>query len=181
MPIHWQVELLLFRFSNYGNFRKVGNFHHQYWFIWICFLKSTHRKWLLTLIPCFSWMFPDELTKTVMLLTCIGWVPILNLNTNCSDWGVHGSPQSLQANARSVPHISSRLPPSTFFPVHHSLIILSIDTIQSESMTASLNKPQWNWILYTWSLQHLCKLYSFLNCEVFLSIHALVEICYGHI
>jgi hypothetical protein len=157
MPIHWQVEFLLFRFSNYGSFWKVGNFHHHYWFIGNSFLNLTHRKRLSTLILYFSWIFPSKLAKTVMLLTCIWWVPISNLNTNCSDWGIHGSPQSLQENARTVPQISSLLSPSTFFPIHHSLIILPIDAIESESMTASLNKPQWNWILYAWSLEHLCK------------------------
>jgi hypothetical protein len=56
----------------------------------------------------------------------------------------HDFPQSLQADARIVPQIRQLSLPSTFFPIHYSLIILPFDAIQLELLTALLNKPQIN-------------------------------------
>jgi hypothetical protein len=50
-----------------------------------------------------------------------------------------GFPQSVQANYGTVAQI--RPPPfrPTSFPIHHSLIILRLDSIQSDQLTTSVN------------------------------------------
>jgi hypothetical protein len=55
--------------------------------------------------------------------------------------GFHCFSQFLQASAEIVPHM--RIRPFLFTPflIHYSLIILSIDSIHSEVLTVSLNKP----------------------------------------
>jgi hypothetical protein len=53
-------------------------------------------------------------------------------------------PQSLRANAGIVTEIMPRPLPASSFPIHYSLIILIVDAVYSELLTASLNTPQVN-------------------------------------
>jgi hypothetical protein len=46
-----------------------------------------------------------------------------------------GFSRSLQTNARILPQIRSQTLPSTYFPIHYSLIILSLDIIISYSLS----------------------------------------------
>jgi hypothetical protein len=52
------------------------------------------------------------------------------------------NPKSVQANSEIVPLIPPRILPSTSFPIHYSLIIIVLDIILSELLTASLNEPK---------------------------------------
>jgi hypothetical protein len=61
-------------------------------------------------------------------------------------------PQSVKGNTGIMPQIRPWPLPSTFFPIHYSLIIPSYDAVQSEILTALVNKPfiySLSWVLYT--------------------------------
>lgn len=57
---------------------------------------------------------------------------------------IHGFPQSLHANGRTVLQIRQWPIPSTTFPNSYSLIVLTFNTIQPELLRVRFNKPQVN-------------------------------------
>jgi hypothetical protein len=69
-----------------------------------------------------------------------GSISYLGLDIDCTDWGLHGFPQSLQGNGGILPWNRSQPLRSTSFPIRHSLIILSFDAVWSELLKESLNK-----------------------------------------
>jgi hypothetical protein len=56
------------------------------------------------------------------------------------EWGGRGFPQSLQADVTIISKIRPRPLPFISFSIRYSFFILSFDTIQSELLTALLNK-----------------------------------------
>jgi len=52
--------------------------------------------------------------------------------------------QSLQATGGIILRISTQKPPSTLFPIHYSLIILTFGSVEPEIQLASLNKHQYH-------------------------------------
>jgi hypothetical protein len=53
---------------------------------------------------------------------------------------VHGLLHTLQANSRAVPQARPQLFPSTYLPIHYSLIILPLNGIQFGRLTVQINK-----------------------------------------
>jgi hypothetical protein len=93
-----------------------------------------------------SWELLTLLPKALITLA-----PAVTLFTLPSDLGcdyydfiISWFSQSLHQNVWILPQIRPQPLPSTSFPIHNSLIILPFDAIESEILTASLNKSYIN-------------------------------------